>query len=149
MDAAAFGRELIENGYVQKSNGSPYKNARAAENRYFDEIAKTANTSPDQARTKLQGRIRSIENAVRLVRDTSRPPPSASNSPSAPWVSRVPYSPAVSRGKARGSASTSPVGSASGWGYRQPSPRVSESVLNDNDLFDGLEGRAMILQTNA
>ena len=62
------------------------------------------------------------------------------NSPSHPWLSRTPYSPASrsnSRGGTRASESNSPTGkegSASSWGYRQPSPGVSASV--SNKLFD-------------
>ena len=141
MDAADFGRELIEKEYVRKANGTPYKNARAAEKRYFDVLSETTNATPDQARAKLQGRVQSMEDATRLVMAPPRSPQVDPNSPSLPWLTRVLYSPAVSRSNSRGMArssaskSNSPSGkegSASSWGYAQASPSVSES----NDLFD-------------
>ena len=133
MDAATFGRELIDNGYIRKNDGTPYKNAKAAEKTYFDVLSKSTGATPDQARARLKGRVRSMEDANRLVSAPPQTPQFDPNSPSMSFISRVPYSPAVSpTGKTRGSASKSPAASASSWGFAQGSPSVSQS----NDLFD-------------
>ena len=72
MDAASYGNELIKREFVRKPDGSPYVNPKATEKRYFTLLSKTTNATPDQARAKLQGRVRSMEDATWIMMSEPR-----------------------------------------------------------------------------